>query len=792
MDGKKTDAKKSVKQLLGEYWESYTEGLPKSREELIDSLPRLLKGAGIAAGSVLLGYIFGSMAVAYSAIPFGTAYLAASKKNVVYIYIGLILSAITEKTGMALPLFLIYTALFISRLLIYRSFGMKDKHFGVFEESLTYRLIEGFSASLFISVYRAASFGFLYYDIFGGLFEITAVPLLIKLYDYVIDKKYKFSVKREIGLITLLASVVMALSDVYIYGFCLGTLAAGIVTLYISRSAGTLRGGVYGLICGLVCSPVISPVLALGGMAAGVLWRLGAASALSVSCLVCIVGGIYVEGWSFIPDYSPELMSAMILLYPFAQFGWLPRLYLYTEGITPQNDADMALMLAEKKQRDAERRFKALSMAFSELSQVFYMLSDRVRRPGLIDTRELCDRVCDNYCSKCLFKRTCWEKEYTSTQEVFADIARELCDKGYVEKSAVAGYMIDRCCSMDRILEKINQSHADLLERLIMQNKTEVFAMDYESMAHLLEAAVRINCEEYLPDEGMKKRLEEAAHNLKFYARNICVYGKRKLSVVASGVDMTSMKLTSNQLRECFENICEVRLDQPKFQIEGDYVTMYLDSKRRFYTEYAASTNTKRNETYCGDLVCMFENGHDYFYSLISDGMGSGKEAALTSRLCGVFLKKMLQAGNSKPVAMEMLNNFIRSKNTECFSTVDLLEIDLLNGKASFVKSGAVASYVKRGDKIFRIASNTMPVGITKEINAEEVKFDLQDNDVIVMVSDGVGQSKEDTVMVSNLLTFSWEDDLYKMVDKILFNACQNSGRNDDVSVGIVRVRLTE
>ena len=168
--------------------------------------------------------------------------------------------------------------------------------------------------------------------------------------------------------------------------------------------------------------------------------------------------------------------------------------------------------------------------------------------------------------------------------------------------------------------------------------------------------------------------------------------------------------------------------------------------------------------------------------------MGSGREAALTSRLCGIFLKKMLAAGNSKPVAMEMLNNFIRSKNTECFSTVDLLEIDLLNGCASFIKSGAVASFVMREDKLFRIASNTMPVGITKEINAEEVKFELKDGDVIVMVSDGVGQSTEDTVRVSNILTYSWENDLKKMADKILYNARATSTRSDDISVGIIRV----
>ena len=127
-------------------------------------------------------------------------------------------------------------------------------------------------------------------------------------------------------------------------------------------------------------------------------------------------------------------------------------------------------------------------------------------------------------------------------------------------------------------------------------------------------------------------------------------------------------------------------------------------------------------------------------------------------------------------------------KNTDCFSTVDLLEIDMLTGKASFVKSGAVASFIMRGDKIFRIASNTMPIGITKEINAEEVKFDLAIGDVIVMVSDGVGQSTEDTVRVSNLLTYSWEDDLQKMADKIKESAKESSGRSDDISVGVIKI----
>ena len=789
MDGKKTDTEKSVKRAIANYISTYFEDLPKSKDELIKNLPKYIKSAIIITANVFIGYLFGSITLAYSSIPLGHAYLVSAKKNAFFVYLGLLISAVNEKTGLALPLFLIYTAVFLARILIYRNVGMVDKSFKLFDEDLKYKLLFGFSGSLLVSAYRMAYFGFLYYDILGGLFEIATVPLLIKMYDYTNDAEYKFSVRREIGLVAILSSISLALSDVYLFGFSIGSIAVTAIALYISKMAGSMKGGVYGLICGLFCNVPMAPVFAIIGITAGVLWRLGNAAALAISCMVGILCGIYVDGWQGLTYFVPEFLCTSIIFLPLAQFGWLPKLKIYTDGISPTDDADISLMLAEKRQRDTEKRFESLSNAFSDLSEVFYSLSDRVKRPGIIDTRQICDNICDTYCPKCVYRRICWEKEYSSTQDVFSKIAKALCDKGYVEMDIVPSYMSQRCRNMDRMLEKINDSHAELLEIMIKQNKTEIFAMDYESMAHLLTSAVKINCEEFLPDETLKDKLTEAIRKIRFSARNVCVYGKRKKSIHVSGVDITSMKMSSNEIRTCFENICSAKLTPPSFSVDGDYITMNLESDRRFNVEYAASSNTKDNEKFCGDLICMFENKHNYFYSLISDGMGSGREAALTSRLCGIFLKKMLMAGNSKPVAMEMLNNFIRSKNTECFSTVDLLEIDLLNGKACFIKSGAVASYVLRGDKIFRINSNTMPVGITKEINAEEVNFALENGDVIVMVSDGVGQSSQDMVRVSDILTYSWEDDLQKMSDKILESAINNSTRSDDISVGIIRVK---
>ena len=785
----KNQEKRQIKTLLSKYIGMYVEGIPRDREEIKKALPKILKAALKAIGLCVLGFIFGQKAIAYSAIPLGTALLCSLKKNVTFAYIGTLISAVTEKTGLALPLTLIYTALYIMRILIWRTAENEKNRHALFEEPVSVRMVEGFCASLLISMYRAASFGFLYFDILGGIFEVVSVPIFIRLFSFAGEEKYKYTVKGEVGLMSLMIMTVFALKNAHFFTFSLGAVVTVLITLSVSRSSGFTRGGTYGLICGLAFNPVTSPIYAICGMTAGLLWKAGISAALALTSIVGIVCGIYVSGWESLSNFAPSLLLASFIFVPFAKYNLITWLPAYSMGNIMSDEAEQSALLNEKRQLDTTMRFEALSSAFTELSEVFYTLSDRVRRPGIIDTRELCDRVCDAYCPKCVFHRVCWEKEYSSTSDVFSKLSKKLCETGYVEKGDVERYILQRCRNMEKIIDGINESHARLLESRIKQNKTEVFAMDYEAMAHLLESAVKINGKEYVPDAKLCENLKKASRRMNFKAHNICVYGNRKLSIVAGGVDITKVKMSANEIRTCYENICGVKLTTPKFDVDGEYITMTLEAAKRFKTEYAAAFDTKKNEKICGDMICMFENDADYFYSLISDGMGSGKEAALTSRLCGIFLKKMLVAGNSKPVALEMLNNFIRSKNTECFATVDLLEIDLIKGKAGFIKGGAAASYVLRDDKIFRISSNTMPVGITREINAEEVKFELKDNDVIVMVSDGVGQSAEDMARISDVLTYSWEDDLQKMADKILKNATSSCKRSDDVSVGLIRVK---
>jgi stage II sporulation protein E len=200
-----------------------------------------------------------------------------------------------------------------------------------------------------------------------------------------------------------------------------------------------------------------------------------------------------------------------------------------------------------------------------------------------------------------------------------------------------------------------------------------------------------------------------------------------------------------------------------------------------------------------------FITDNSYFYSLISDGMGSGATAAYTSGVCAMFIEKMLSAGNRADITIRMLNNVIRSENMgwgdECSATVDLLELDLMRGSAAFIKSGAAPTYIAREGTVYKISSRTMPVGIIKDADARITKFDTKKGDVIVMMSDGCCHDSDDcpwlveylcAYMTNSRRTVTVGEELCeRLKEEILSEALKNAPEGeerDDISVSVIVV----
>ena len=169
--------------------------------------------------------------------------------------------------------------------------------------------------------------------------------------------------------------------------------------------------------------------------------------------------------------------------------------------------------------------------------------------------------------------------------------------------------------------------------------------------------------------------------------------------------------------------------------------------------------------------------------------MGSGRDAAMTSRLTSVFVEKLLSGGAGKGVTMELLNNLLMSKNKECFSSVDLLEIDLIKKKASFVKAGAAPAYLLRSAKLFKVSSDTPPCGIIEGFSAENTSFDIFPGDIIIMLSDGITSSIDCGTSLCDIMNNAKGESLETIAGKILDMAVSMSVHDDDMSCVIVRVK---
>jgi stage II sporulation protein E len=351
-----------------------------------------------------------------------------------------------------------------------------------------------------------------------------------------------------------------------------------------------------------------------------------------------------------------------------------------------------------------------------------------------------------------------------------------------------------RCPHLDTIAEEISALSARLLEDAIREDKTRIFALDYEVMSQMFADAASEGDMRLPIDKVLSDRLRRSFFRAGLRAENIIVCGDRKRVVIATGEEIARTELRPSDIRMICENICGIRFAKPSFMLESGKSAFILESLPLYEVESVMKQIPKQGEIVCGDSVSVSVSHDDYFYAFLCDGMGSGEEAALTSKLCRIFLEKMLVCGNRKSTTLSMLNHLLCSRNTECFATVDLCEIDLVLGIASFLKSGAVPSFVMRAGKLYKITSGTFPIGILPQVSADVTDFELCVGDVILMCSDGIvadpdAADGEDAIRFLELVTREWSDNLEEMAEKILRYSSDFSLGADDMTVALLRIK---
>lgn len=314
----------------------------------------------------------------------------------------------------------------------------------------------------------------------------------------------------------------------------------------------------------------------------------------------------------------------------------------------------------------------------------------------------------------------------------------------------------------------------------------EVFAEAYAAMATLLREAAQSGREELVADYGCRAALLARLNDMGYSAVTVSVTGTRRKHVCLSSTG----EIDSDQIDRISEVIARA-CGVPVLLTLQDGGR--LTATRRPVFDAVYGSGFLAGEDICGDVVAVFrDDERGYLYALLNDGMGKGRDAAVTARLASLFLRKLLPAGVKTETAVDMLHRFLRlgynRGERESSTTVDLLALDRFDGRISFVKSGAAPTYVKRGSHVLRLESTTVPVGILPETDAAEIYFQAKEGDVIVMVSDGIHDGDGECPWIVEYLEKSRDQDPTEMAKRLVALAAERGGK-DDLSVIVLFIR---
>lgn len=172
--------------------------------------------------------------------------------------------------------------------------------------------------------------------------------------------------------------------------------------------------------------------------------------------------------------------------------------------------------------------------------------------------------------------------------------------------------------------------------------------------------------------------------------------------------------------------------------------------RRAYVPVTGISTARKRGNFSNGDRgVCFAGPGSEY-YILLSDGMGSGREAASLSSETVHFLKKLLYAGMRPGDALQVLNGAFLLRGNGCFATVDLVDVNLESGDAELLKWGGPPSYLRRKDQsVQKMGAAALPpgVGVGETHAPERYKLSLRDGEMLILLSDGAGGEETEGII---------------------------------------------
>lgn len=463
------------------------------------------------------------------------------------------------------------------------------------------------------------------------------------------------------------------------------------------------------------------------------------------------MGGLLAAGAAMILSFCGSLMewkeqphAVAILLEGVFIFGAVILLNRFFHMIL---EHPVAISKPEKKEQPQGEKLLNYADSFMGLSKIFHSMSTAGGREAGEDVSQIQSELTGKICAGCDSCAICWERDpeplYGSLSKMISAVfngaegtkeeERELAK--YCKKSR------DMVEEAVRVFERVSLNRA--WYNRLLENR-QVIAEQLDAMAYIMQDCAK---EEQLLDEEMKHSLSEIHYRAKENGIIIeeihlirMVDGHLKLKAVLRSKRGGCVSLKTFVAAVSHILGCRMRgASETKNFISKERTEFTLYEDTRYRSVQGIARQKKEDAVISGDNFSFLEMESGHLLLGLSDGMGSGSAACKESEMVLDLVERFLEAGFSVETAIRMMNSAMVMKGADdIYSTMDLCQVNLYNGRATLYKIGASSTFIKSGERVECIASSTLPVGARAAVDIETQEISLKSGDFVVMMTDGV------------------------------------------------------
>lgn len=518
-------------------------------------------------------------------------------------------------------------------------------------------------------------FSFITGELFTELFKVlsyivaSAIIYLVAVtgMNVIINLKNGFVYTKEESIMMMLtiAMLLSAASPISILGFKLVEILAFVLILIYGWGNGAILGATTGLMIGLsytwLCEVSMSFVVALAfsGFVAGLLRRFGKLPVI----IAFVAGNIYISyyatGTTQLTIVACEVLIASVVLFVMPKFveRKLDNLFDLGKGIEAVKNNLL------NPTREAKEKIGAVSDIFNSLADITVPKSKETEQETTEVIKKYILSYVNNTCFACSNINECIDKE---NLDATAEFLAEKLENG----EAIEPEMLKFDCKHSKIIiDNLYEIYNNMkITRILKQRElenNEKVSKQYKEVSKLLNTIADNIKEGSLVKEEAQKKLRD---ELKFYGYNVYeddfVRDIDSIEYTFVTDILTNIDRQKRQIAQLATNILEqnmtIKLILNISKTEKSKIKLVSTPKYNIKTEIIAENRV--GQTISGDTYLQMELQDLRKLTVISDGVGSGEDAAKSSSAVINILERLLSGGFNEEKAIEIVNSIVKLK----------------------------------------------------------------------------------------------------------------------------------